>query len=73
LAASTASLKVYVSEWENGKRVISNEYRSILRAIFGMTDAELFRDEDQGESPAVPDSEYLWTWPVASNRLGPST
>lgn len=40
--ASTASLRVYVSEWENGRRAVSAPYTAILRALFGMTDAELF-------------------------------
>ncbi len=39
--ASTASLRVYVSEWENGKRPISERYSKILRALFGVTDDEL--------------------------------
>lgn len=39
--ASTASLRVYVSEWENGKRVISDRYAVILRRLLGVTDAEL--------------------------------
>lgn len=40
--ASTASLSVYVSEWENGHRNVSDQYAGILRAVFGMTDTELF-------------------------------
>ncbi len=40
--ASTASLKVYVSEWENGRRAVSPPYTTILRTVFGLTDAELF-------------------------------
>ncbi|MFE6360168.1 XRE family transcriptional regulator [Streptomyces sp. NPDC057806] len=40
--ASTASLRVYVSEWENGKRPISERYAKILRALLGVTDAELY-------------------------------
>lgn len=40
--ASPASLKVYVSQWENGHRAVSPPYTTILRALFGMTDAELF-------------------------------
>lgn len=51
--ASAASLKVYVSEWENGRRSISAEYRSVLRTIFGMTDAELFPDDGQPDAAAV--------------------
>ncbi|WP_438314535.1 XRE family transcriptional regulator [Streptomyces sp. HUAS TT3] len=39
--ASTASLKTYVSEWENGKRAISERYAMILRPLLGVTDAEL--------------------------------
>ncbi|MGW1332898.1 XRE family transcriptional regulator [Streptomyces rubiginosohelvolus] len=39
--ASTASLRVYVSEWENGKRTLSDRYAAILRQLLGVTDAEL--------------------------------
>ncbi|MET8949317.1 helix-turn-helix transcriptional regulator [Streptomyces sp. NPDC004533] len=39
--ASTASLRVYVSEWENGRRAISARYAKILRALLGITDDEL--------------------------------
>ncbi|MFD7920518.1 XRE family transcriptional regulator [Streptomyces sp. NPDC059740] len=39
--ATTASLRVYVSEWENGKRSISDRYAVILRQILGVTDDEL--------------------------------
>lgn len=37
-----ASLKTYVSEWENGRRAIGEDDRRVLRAIFGLTDEELF-------------------------------
>lgn len=40
--ASTASLRVYVSEWENDRRQISARYAKILRALLGVTDDELF-------------------------------
>ncbi|WP_199815448.1 XRE family transcriptional regulator [Streptomyces griseus] len=40
--ASTASLRVYVSEWENGRRTISARYAKILRTLLGITDDELF-------------------------------
>jgi transcriptional regulator with XRE-family HTH domain len=43
--ASSASLKVYVSEWENGRRSVSAPYTTIIRALFGMTDSELFGAE----------------------------
>ncbi|MFI5616722.1 XRE family transcriptional regulator [Streptomyces sp. NPDC051567] len=39
--ASTASLRTYVSEWENGRRAISERYAAILRPLVGATDAEL--------------------------------
>ncbi|MBW6433083.1 helix-turn-helix domain-containing protein [Actinoplanes hulinensis] len=42
--ASTPSLVVYVSEWENGRRVLSDSYAAILRAVLGVTDGELFGD-----------------------------
>ncbi|MFF9275039.1 XRE family transcriptional regulator [Streptomyces griseosporeus] len=32
---------MYVSEWENGKRAISDRYAEILRRLLGVTDAEL--------------------------------
>jgi transcriptional regulator with XRE-family HTH domain len=48
--ASTASLKVYVSEWENGRRAVSSPYTAILRAVFGMTDAELFGPRQRADS-----------------------
>ncbi|OAR26181.1 regulator [Streptomyces sp. ERV7] len=32
---------MYVSEWENGKRTISDRYATILRQLFGVTDTEL--------------------------------
>lgn len=45
--ASTASLRVYVSEWENGRRPLSEQYAVILRALLGVTNAELFGDPEQ--------------------------
>ncbi|MGW1354762.1 XRE family transcriptional regulator [Streptomyces sp. NPDC002409] len=38
---TTASLRVYVSEWENGKRKISARFAAILRPLLGLTDREL--------------------------------
>ncbi|MEU5774287.1 helix-turn-helix transcriptional regulator [Streptomyces venezuelae] len=46
--ASTASLRVYVSEWENGKRSMSDRYAVMLRQLLGVTDGEL-----RGRSLAV--------------------
>ena len=50
--ATTSSLKVYISEWENGRRAVSAPYAGILRALFGKTDDELF-GMTEPESPAA--------------------
>ncbi|MFI9648829.1 XRE family transcriptional regulator [Streptomyces sp. NPDC052040] len=42
---------MYVSEWENGKRTISDRYAEILRRLLGATDAEL---RGGGNAAAVP-------------------
>ena len=49
--ASTASLRVYVSQWENGRRPIGPLYASVLRALLGLTDRELL-----GQSMATEQS-----------------
>ncbi|MCP2337907.1 XRE family transcriptional regulator [Actinomadura rupiterrae] len=50
--ANSASLKTYISSWENGRRRISEPYRTILRALLGWTDEELL---DGGEPLADAD------------------
>ncbi|MGW4743922.1 XRE family transcriptional regulator [Streptomyces sp. NPDC004290] len=50
--ASAASLKTYVSEWENGRRTITDRYAGILRPLLGATDAEL-RGEAEAPEPQV--------------------
>src|ERR1022692_1541694 len=50
--ATSASLKVYVSDWENGRRAVSAPYAGILRALFGLNDAELFGTAEP-EQPAA--------------------
>lgn len=52
--ASTASLRVYVSEWENGKRTISDRYAAILRQLLGVTDGEL---RDAAPTPVAPTAD----------------
>ncbi|MEV2253019.1 XRE family transcriptional regulator [Streptomyces sp. NPDC050147] len=42
---------MYVSEWENGKRTISDRYAAILRQLLGITDTEL-----RGGPPAIAPS-----------------
>ncbi|MFG3195450.1 XRE family transcriptional regulator [Streptomyces sp. NPDC048208] len=41
---------MYVSEWENGKRTISDRYAAILRQLLGLTDGEL-RDTAPSSGP----------------------
>ncbi|MFI1849694.1 XRE family transcriptional regulator [Streptomyces sp. NPDC020480] len=40
---------MYVSEWENGRRSISERYAAILRGVLGVTDDELFGRRGQTE------------------------
>jgi transcriptional regulator with XRE-family HTH domain len=51
--ASTASLKVYVSEWENGRRTVSAPYTTILRTVFGLTHTELFGQSQRPDAHTV--------------------
>jgi transcriptional regulator with XRE-family HTH domain len=51
--ASTASLRVYLSEWENGRRPLSDRYAAILRALLGVTDAELSGRPTQLAAPRL--------------------
>ncbi|MEU8657871.1 XRE family transcriptional regulator [Actinoplanes philippinensis] len=53
---SPASLKTYVSEWENGRRSVGEDDRSILRSIYGLNDQELFGE--QAEVHSVLDDAY---------------
>ncbi|MFG2028144.1 XRE family transcriptional regulator [Streptomyces sp. NPDC048825] len=53
--ASTASLRVYVSEWENGRRPISARYAKILRSLLGITDDELHGKADALSAPISAD------------------
>ncbi|WP_411574147.1 helix-turn-helix domain-containing protein [Streptomyces fradiae] len=53
--ASAASLKTYVSEWENGRRSITDRYATILRPLLGVTDAELRSEVGADERPQVDD------------------
>ncbi|MDX2558496.1 XRE family transcriptional regulator [Streptomyces sp. TX20-6-3] len=48
--ASAASLKTYISEWENGRRTVTDRYAAILRPLLGATDAEL-RGETEAQEP----------------------
>jgi hypothetical protein len=57
--ASTASLHVYVSDWENGRRLIPTQYTGILRVLLGWTDAELLRDAGSPAGTLVDGYEEL--------------
>ncbi|MET8297881.1 helix-turn-helix transcriptional regulator [Streptomyces sp. NPDC005180] len=57
--AATASLKTYVSEWENGKRTISARYAEILRPLLGVTDAELRGEPEQAAEQRADGYEDL--------------
>lgn len=60
--ASRASLHVYISEWENGRRPISGRYARILRSLLGATDKELFSGgSPSGETIAVDGYDELMT------------
>lgn len=50
--AAAASLKTYISEWENGRRTITDRYAAILRPLLGATDAELRGDAEVQEPQA---------------------
>lgn len=70
LNVSPESLKVYVSEWENGRRPVAPMYREVLRAIFGMTDEELFGTDEAEIRAPRPDTRSSST---ASLEREPST
>ncbi|MGW6569934.1 XRE family transcriptional regulator [Streptomyces sp. NPDC054975] len=50
--ASAASLKTYISEWENGRRAITDRYAVILRPLLGVTDDELRGEASAPEQQA---------------------
>lgn len=70
--ASTASLRVYVSEWENGKRTISDRYAAILRKLLGVTDAELRDIAPLPVAPSVDGYDELLSRIDAAGSVGAS-
>jgi transcriptional regulator with XRE-family HTH domain len=48
--ASPSSLQILLSNFENGKRSVNEPYRTLFRAIYGMTDDELFAPVDTTET-----------------------
>ncbi|MBV6700597.1 helix-turn-helix transcriptional regulator [Kitasatospora aureofaciens] len=57
--ASTASLRVYVSEWENNRRPIGPLYAAVLRALLGLTDRELLGRTTSAEPVTVTGYDEL--------------
>ncbi|MCX5013511.1 XRE family transcriptional regulator [Streptomyces sp. NBC_00555] len=69
--ASSASLKVYISEWENGRRPLTDRYAGILRPLFGVTDDEL-RGEAKPQLQQADGYEDLLTRIDAAGSLSAS-
>ncbi|WP_228990852.1 helix-turn-helix transcriptional regulator [Streptomyces sp. DH8] len=69
--ASPASLKVYISEWENGRRAITDRYATLLRPLLGVTDAELRGDAGEVR-PAAGGYEELLSRIDSSSSLSES-
>lgn len=70
--ASTASLRVYVSEWENGKRSLSDRYAGILRNLLGVTDAELRGEASASVVATVDGYDELLSRIDAAGSVGAS-
>jgi transcriptional regulator with XRE-family HTH domain len=72
--AAPASLKMLLSTFENGRREVKEPYCTLFRAIYGMTDAELFGpvapsadDREQAEYEALAERIF------ASQRVNADT
>ena len=60
---------MYVSEWENGRRAVSAEYATVLRALLGLTDAELFGESQPAAETLVCNLlRYVSTWKPTVRR-----
>ncbi|MFE9662159.1 XRE family transcriptional regulator [Streptomyces sp. NPDC005955] len=70
--ASIASLRVYVSEWENDKRTISDRYASILRQLLGLTDEELRNAPPPQTAPVADGYDDLLSRIDAASSVGTS-
>lgn len=72
VVAARASLKTYVSEWENGKRPIGHEHAMILRGVFGLTDSELFGTSEPAGQLLVDGYAELATRIDAARSIDPA-
>ncbi|WP_371555612.1 XRE family transcriptional regulator [Streptomyces longwoodensis] len=63
---------MYVSEWENGKRTISDRYAAILRKLLGVTDAELRDIAPLPVAPSVDGYDELLSRIDAAGSVGAS-
>ncbi|MFF0622960.1 helix-turn-helix domain-containing protein [Streptomyces sp. NPDC004296] len=68
--ASAASLKTYISEWENGRRAITERYAAILRPLLGVTDSELRGEADPQPAPADGYADLLSRIDAAGSLSG---
>ncbi|MEU6141437.1 XRE family transcriptional regulator [Streptomyces sp. NPDC047081] len=63
---------MYVSEWENGKRTISDRYAEILRRLLGVTDAELRGSADAVALPVADGYDELLSRIDSASSVGES-
>ncbi|QNP75798.1 XRE family transcriptional regulator [Streptomyces roseirectus] len=63
---------MYVSEWENGKRAISDRYAEILRNVLGATDTELRGATAVAATPMADGYDDLLSMIDAAESLGDS-
>ncbi|MFC7513201.1 XRE family transcriptional regulator [Streptomyces thermocarboxydus] len=63
---------MYVSEWENGKRSLSDRYAGILRNLLGVTDAELRGEASTPVVAAVDGYDELLSRIDAAGSVGES-
>ena len=61
-----------MSEWENGRRTVSPPYTAILRAVFGLTDAELFGQPHRADSHTVDEYAELVSHIDSARSVGRS-
>ncbi|MCI3276271.1 XRE family transcriptional regulator [Streptomyces cylindrosporus] len=63
---------MYVSEWENGKRTISDRYAEILRRLLGVTDVELRGGADAVALPVADGYDELLSRIDSASSVGES-
>lgn len=71
--ASPQSLKMLLSSFENGRRQVNDPYRSLFRAIYGMTDEELFGAAETAESQEEAEYSALAERIASARRVDRTT